>query len=113
FDIILNSPPQINDFESYNICENNENQVNLLEINEIILNDTFNVIIGYYANQTDADNKENPLDTNYLYQNSIETLFARVEYSTTQCYAIYPFQLIINPQPVANQPNDIIVCDDD
>ncbi|NRD24968.1 hypothetical protein HNV10_17085, partial [Winogradskyella litoriviva] len=42
-----------------------------------------------------------------------ETLFARVEYSTTQCYAIYPFQLIINPQPVANQPNDIIVCDDD
>ena len=113
FQLIVNSPPQINEFQTFNICENSENQVDLLEINEIILDDSFNVIIGYYANETSAENKENPLDSNYTYLNTTETLFARVEYSTTQCYAVYPFQLVINALPVANQPNDLIVCDDD
>lgn len=113
FQLIINSPPQINEFETYDICENSENQVDLLEINEIILDDTFNALISYYSNETDAENKENTLDTNYFYSNTTETLFARVEYSTTQCYAVYPFQLVINELPTANQPNDIIVCDDD
>ena len=113
FQLIVNSPPQINEFQTFNICENSENQVDLLEINEIILDDSFNVVIGYYPNETSAENKENPLDSNYTYLNTTETLFARVEYSTTQCYAVYPFQLVINALPVANQPNDLIVCDDD
>ncbi|MUU78116.1 T9SS type B sorting domain-containing protein [Winogradskyella endarachnes] len=113
FQLIVNSPPQINTFEAYEICENSENQVDLLEINDIILDDTFNVLISYYANELDAENKQNVLDTNYFYTSTTETLFARVEYSTTQCYATYPFQLLINALPIANQPDDLMVCDDD
>lgn len=113
FQLQLNSPPLINEFETFNICENSENSVNLSEINELLLDNTFNVIINYYTSETDAEAKENPLNTNYIYTNSIENLFVRVEYSTTNCYAIYPFQLVVNSLPTANQPSDLEACDND
>ena len=113
FQLILNGPPPINDFETFNICENDENQVDLLDISEILLNNTFNVLVNYYANLTDAEAKENPLNTDYNYTNSLTTLYTRVEYSTTKCYTIYPFELIINPLPIANQPDDLEGCDTD
>ncbi|WP_179008444.1 T9SS type B sorting domain-containing protein [Winogradskyella forsetii] len=113
FDLIINSPPQINDFETYNICENTENQVDLLDINEILLDNTFNVLVSYHENEADAQANENPLNSNYLYSSSTETLFVRAEFSTTHCYTVYPFQLVVNPLPMANQPSDLIACDDD
>jgi len=113
FELIINNPPQINAIETYSICENELNSINLLDINEVILDDTFNVIVSYHTNQTDAEANLNPLNTNYNYSNTIETLYVRAEYSTTHCYAVYPFQLVINPLPIANQPNDLVACDDD
>lgn len=113
FGLIINSPPQINTFETYNICENTDNLVNLSEVNQVLVNNLFNVLISYYGNETDAETNENQLNLDYLYTNSTETLFARVEYSTTKCYIIYPFQLVVNPFPIANQPNNLITCDDD
>ena len=113
FPLIINSPPPINPFETYNICENTNNEVDLLEINEIVLDNTFNVLISYHENEVDAEANENALNTNYNYTNTEESLFVRVEYSTTNCYAVYPFQLVVNALPIANQPNNLISCDDD
>lgn len=113
FELIVNTPPQINAFETYSICENIENSVNLLDINDLLLDNTFNVLINYFSNEVDAEANENPLDTDYVYTNTTETLFARIEFSTTHCYIVYPFQLIINPLPIANTPNNLVVCDDD
>jgi gliding motility-associated-like protein len=113
FDLIINSPPQINDFETYDICENSENSVDLSEINLILLDNTFNKLVSYYANEADAEAEENPLNSIYFYTNTTETLVARVEYSTTNCYAVFPFQLVVNSIPIANQPNDLMACDDD
>jgi gliding motility-associated-like protein len=113
FDLVINSPPQINPFENYNICENSESEVNLSEINQILLDSTFNTLVSYYTNEVDAEAKENPLNLDYFYTNTTETLFARVEYNTTNCYAVYPFILVVNTAPIANQPNFLEACDDD
>ncbi len=113
FSLILNSPPPINTIETYNICENSDSSLNLLDINELLLDNTYNVLITYHISEADAEANENVINTNYNYTNTAETLFIRAEYSTTHCYAIYPFQLVVNPLPIAYQPNDLIACDDD
>lgn len=113
FSLVVNSPPDINPIETYNICDNAEGTVNLSEIDEILLDNTFNVLVSYYSSEADAEAQINTLNTNYNYTNTVETLFVRVEYSTTNCYAVHPFQLVVNPRPTANQPNDLMACDDD
>ncbi|MDB9720695.1 T9SS type B sorting domain-containing protein [Winogradskyella sp.] len=113
FNLILNTPPPINDFQTFNVCENNTNSVDLLEVNQVLLENTFNILVSYHNSEANAENNLNALNTNYNYTNTVETVFARVEFSTIGCYAVYPFQLVVNPLPIANQPNDMVACDDD
>lgn len=113
FELIINSPPEINQFGVYDICDNDTNTLDLHDIDLILVDNTFNVLISYYQTVDDAENDNNALSTDYIYTNTIENLVARVEYSTTGCYAIYPFELRVNPLPVANQPDNIVECDDD
>ncbi|WP_243471252.1 T9SS type B sorting domain-containing protein [Winogradskyella sp. MH6] len=113
FELIINSPPEINQFGVYDICDNDTNTINLHDIDLLLVDNTFNILISYYQNIDDAENDNNALSTDYIYTNTIENLVARVEYTTTGCYAVYPFELRVNSLPVANQPNNIVECDDD
>ena len=63
--------------------------------------------------KSDAINQINPLNNDYQYLSTSDTVFARVEFSTTHCYYIHEFNLIVNPLPIANTPNDLEECDDD
>ncbi|WP_298904214.1 T9SS type B sorting domain-containing protein [uncultured Psychroserpens sp.] len=109
----VNLPPAINDFGVYQICDNENNQFDLSEIDATLLDQTANVLVSYYASEMDARNQENALDSNYNYQTNNDALFARVEFSTTHCFTIYEFNLQVNPLPVANQPDSLEACDDD
>ena len=113
FDLIINSPPEIDPIASYEVCANAENYVDLSGIDLALLEDTFNVLVSYHATEADAEANIGAISTDYTYTNTVETLFARVEYSTTGCYAVHSFQLVVNPLPIANQPNDLVACDDD
>ncbi|MAB48185.1 MAG: hypothetical protein CMC05_06100 [Flavobacteriaceae bacterium] len=112
-DLSVNMPPVINDFQSYDICESDNNNFDLTEINEVIMDESFNVIFSYYTSEADAYANENALSTDYTYSTNNDTLFARAEFSTTHCFTVYEFNLTVNPLPVANQPNDLEACDDD
>ena len=94
FQLILNSPPQVNPIETYNACANEENTIDLSEINLFLLDNTFNILVSYHTNEADAEANNAALNTNYNYTNTEETLYARVEFSTTGCYAVYPFQMV-------------------
>ncbi|MDG5492381.1 T9SS type B sorting domain-containing protein [Psychroserpens sp. SPM9] len=109
----VNLPPAINDFGVYEVCDNENDLVNLNDINSVLLVNTENVIVNYYASQADAQNQANVLDNNYNYVTTNDTLFARVEFATTLCYYIYEFNLQVNPLPVAHQPDNLEACDDD
>lgn len=109
----VNLPPLINDFQNYEICVNATSSFDLNEINNVIVTDDTDVLFSYYESLTDAQNSSNALDTNYTYATASDTIFVRVEYATTGCFYIYPFQLIVNPLPIANQPADLHACDDD
>ncbi len=113
FELIINSPPEIDPIDTYEVCANAENYVDLSDFDLALLEDTFNVLVSYHTSEADAEANVAELNTDYTYTNTVENLFARVAYSTTGCYSVHPFQLVINPLPVANQPNDLVACDDD
>jgi gliding motility-associated-like protein len=111
-DLIVNLPPPINDFISVEICDNTTNTFDLLTINDLIIDDPTDVIFSYHNTQSDADNNSSPLNTNYSYTATSHTIIARLAYISTGCSTTYPFELIINPLPIANQPLDTEACDD-
>ena len=112
-ELIVNQPPIINDFEDYTICANDTNTVDLTEVNTIATANSYNVLFSYFSNEADAIANTNALDTNYTYQTNSDTLYVRSEYSTTHCSMYYEFNLIVEPLPIANQPANLVACDDD
>ncbi|WP_396140459.1 hypothetical protein, partial [Flavobacterium sp.] len=40
-----------------------------------------------------------------------QTIFIRVDSNTTSCFEVVPLQLIINPTPIATEPDDYELCD--
>lgn len=108
----VNLPPAIDVLDTFELCETDTGIVTLSDVNSPLLIQTANVIVTYYASETDALNQINTLDDNYEYQSTSDLLFARVEFSTTHCYYIHEFNLIINPLPIAHIPNDLVACDD-
>ncbi len=109
----VNLPPAINTFEVFEICENDNNNFDLNTINDVLVDVDFNVLFRYFTSEADAVANTNALDSNYLYTSNNDTIYARVEFSTTHCFFIYPFELRVNPLPTANQPPDLVDCDDD
>ena len=112
-DLIVNLPPIINDFMTYSICFDGTGVVDLTDINQMVTDDNSNLLFSYFSFESDAIANTDALDTNYTYATNNDTLFVRVEDSTTSCSHYYEFNLRINPLPNANQPNNLVACDDD
>lgn len=66
------------------------------------------VTVSYHANQTDANNNENPLPTLYASAGN-ETVFVRIQ-NTNGCATIKSFQLLLIAPPTATQPADMTNC---
>ena len=109
----VNLPPLTNSFDVFEICENETNSFDLTTINEVVVDNSFNVLFSYFSTEGDALANENALETNYIYTSTSDIIYARIEYSTTHCYFIFPFELHVNPLPIANQPSNLMACDDD
>lgn len=112
-DLVVNLPPQINEFESIIACEDDIDNFDLTQVDTLISDSDINIAFTYYASFLDAYAEENPLDTNHQINAAAETVFARVEFTTTHCFIVYPFDIIVNPVPIANTADDFVLCDDD
>lgn len=70
--------------------------------------------VNYYASSSDANNNTNPITTNYQNTSNPQTLFARIENNqNANCFATTSFQIGLYKMPTANQPQNMITCDDD
>ncbi|GAA4955059.1 hypothetical protein GCM10023314_30950 [Algibacter agarivorans] len=112
-ELIITSPPAINTFNTYEICDNPTRYFDLNTINSVIVANDPDALISYYLNDTDAEANMAPISTDYTYATTNDTIYIRIESDNRGCHYVYPFQLIINPLPIANKPNDIESCDDD
>ena len=109
----VNLPPPTNTIGTIEICDNDTNTFDLLQVNSMLVNDQTNVTITYHDTQADAENNSNPLPNTYNYTLSNHTIFSRVSNATTGCFYVLSFNLQINQNPIANTPQDLIDCDDD
>ncbi|WP_225036102.1 fibronectin type III domain-containing protein [Winogradskyella sp. SM1960] len=73
--------------------------------------------VTYHLNEADASQAINPVASQY--DSSGETLIIRIEDENAAedpeylgCREISEVELIVNPRPEINQPEDLIVCDD-
>ncbi len=112
-DLIVNSPPVINPFGSVETCDNSSSYYDLTQVNTLLVVNTNNMNITYYASANNALNATNPISTDYTYQTNNDTVYARIENSTTGCSTTYAFQIDVNSTPIANQPSNLESCDDD
>ncbi|TXD81872.1 T9SS type B sorting domain-containing protein [Subsaximicrobium wynnwilliamsii] len=109
----VNLPPALNDFQSYVICENETNSFDLSTINSVVSETTSGMTFSYFLSEEDAEANENAINTDYTYNSTNDTLFIRIANNSTGCWTTYDFDLIINPLPIANQPDALEACDDD
>lgn len=75
-----------------------------------ILNGQSGVAITYHINQLDANANINPL--NNYYSNS-QSVYVRLTNTSTNCFNITSFNLIVNPIPFVSQAVNLKQCDTD
>ena len=113
FDLITELPPAFNDFSIYEICDNQTNAFDLSIIDSIIVNDNSNTLIEYYSTQNDATNQTNILSTDYTYITNNDIIYIRLTDTNNTCFFVYPFMLVVNENPIATQPSNLVECDND
>ncbi|SFQ48217.1 choice-of-anchor L domain-containing protein, partial [Flavobacterium akiainvivens] len=76
-----------------------------------------NYQVFYYTNMADIENGEPGIwpETNFNPPGNAEcyTMYAMIQDMQTLCYIVKEFQICKNPEPVAGQPEDVPVCDED
>ena len=110
FDLIVNLPPEIIDFQNFQFCDNDSNSIDLTLINQNIVASLTDINITYHASQADADN-DITLPNIFTYSSIFTNLVAKVSFISTGCATTYPFtieaiDIVINPL------QDIYLCDD-
>ncbi|WP_298425340.1 T9SS type B sorting domain-containing protein [uncultured Kordia sp.] len=70
--------------------------------------------VFYFENMTDAENNNNSLPTNYTLNAGAKTIYARIQNrNNTDCYNTTSFQIGIAFFPIATQPDDLFLCDEE
>ena len=112
-ELIVNLPPITNNIPTIEICDNENTIYNLMDSIDILIDNQENVVISFYSNINDAQNAQNTLDEYYTYGSQSDTIYYRVENTITNCFTTASFDLLINPNPIANTPPNLADCDDD
>lgn len=115
----VSATPTVNTIQSVMVCDDLSNDgveyFTLSDFDEQILNGQSNTLfqIKYFETHTDAENNINPLPDNYQVTSASQSIYARIHNSNNiNCYEITVFELGVLNTPVAYQPNNLHVCDD-
>lgn len=112
-ELIVNLPPATNNLGTIPICDNDTNTFDLIPVDDMIVNDSSLVTISYHNALIDAENNVAAIVNTFNYTASNHTIYVRVTDNVTNCTIITSFNLLINPNPVANSAPDLTDCDDD
>jgi len=85
-----------------------------LKINEnMLVNNQFDTSLTYHENINDAIVGINAIanPTSYTNTSNPQTLYMRIQRSSTECFDIKDFNLIITNPVVAGEPNELKLCD--
>lgn len=103
------------DFVCNNLSNNSTHTFYLSDYSIEVLNgqSTTEFSVHYFSSLENAQNNIDPLPDAYTISDNALTIYARIENNNnTDCFDITDFQIGVSYLPNANQPNDLILCDD-
>lgn len=85
----------------------------LLQLSPQILNgqDPNNFTITYYATESDLE-AGNAIADPVTFTTDGQTVYVKIINNETGCFSIISFELVVNPLPVATEPNELKQCSD-
>ncbi|MUU78119.1 T9SS type B sorting domain-containing protein [Winogradskyella endarachnes] len=83
------------------------------QLTQDIINGESDVVVSYHLSESDATINANPLGDIFSNTSSTQNLFVRIENTTTNCYIINQFEIIVTALTNFNTPTDYQICDDD
>lgn len=121
FMIVIMPQPMVISPPNLELCDDDDDGI----ISGFNLNDQTSIILGnldpsthsvsYYLSENDANLGINPIDELTNFTNTIpylQTIFVRVDETNNICSnTSITFDLIVNPIPSLNIPNDLVLCD--
>ncbi|WP_100616098.1 T9SS type B sorting domain-containing protein [Confluentibacter citreus] len=112
-ELVVESPPVFNTIGTLEICDNDTDTFDLLQVNSMLLDNPSSANISYHNSPTDADNNTAPIGNTFNYTSTNHTIYVRLTNINSSCYITTDFNLQINPNPIANTPPNLVECDDD
>jgi gliding motility-associated-like protein len=117
FDLIVNPLPTTTVMTIYSICDDDTDQFGafmLTSMDAEALGGQTGVVVSYHETQANAESNSSPLASPYTNTTAEnQTIFIRLENTTTSCFSTMPLDLRVNPLPIANSIGTQTVCDDD
>lgn len=119
--IVHDRPVATDPLEDYELCDNGADDndgiaiFDLTGYAETVLNtmDPTQYTVGYYETQEAAENGGAPISTPTAYPSVSRTVYLTVSNNTTDCFDVVALNLVVNPLPVANDPQPYTLCDEE
>lgn len=119
FKLVVSQLPMVQKTNSIFNCDDATNDgteiFNLQNNNNTILGmqNPSQFAVSYHISQNEANTNSSPLPINYQNTTNPQTIFARLENNQNPtCFATTSFQIGLYKFPMANQPQNLFVCDD-
>ncbi|MEM6516959.1 MAG: choice-of-anchor L domain-containing protein, partial [Bacteroidota bacterium] len=115
FQLIVNPLPTITEPVPFDLCDDDVTDgITLFDLESItdgITGENPSYVTTYHLTQADAISNVSPLSSPYQNITNGQTIFVRVEEQINNCFVFTELVLNVNPNPVANTPDPINVCD--
>lgn len=110
--------PASTNLPNINVCDDlapfNDNitEFDLTTLTQNIINGESDVVVTYYNSESDANINIDALGNTFNNTSNNQSIFVRVENTTTGCYIINNFSINVTGLTNFNTPTDFEICDD-
>ncbi|MFP4846545.1 T9SS type B sorting domain-containing protein [Winogradskyella sp. PE311] len=87
--------------------------IDLTTLTQDIINGEGDVVVSYHESESDANINTNPLGENFNTTGNNQTVFIRIENTTSGCFIINSFNIVVTALSNFNNPTLFEICDDD
>ena len=113
---VLPLPDPLLDIPNYELCDDDENGTEIFDLTtktDEILNGlpAASYTVTYYVTEDQAHAGTPEIGTPDVFNSAGQTIYVRVENNVTSCYLVVSFEIVVNPLPIPEPANTIIVCD--
>jgi len=115
---VMKNPESLTDAPDLELCDaiNTGDTQEVFDVTEnevYILNNEVDVLASYYKTLADAQSEMNAISnpTTYTNLSPVQTIYVRITNSTTNCFSIVDFDIIVHPMPQITDISDVIICE--